>query len=77
MNWKTLKFFAISLVCFLTFEARAQDDAFTCFNAQEILFPLSLNDFSNNEVLVNDRKYNAFYYLYEDKYSFWYKFIER
>jgi outer membrane protein OmpA-like peptidoglycan-associated protein len=77
MNWKTLKFFAISLVCFLASEAHAQDDAFTCFNAQEILFPLSLNDFSTNEVLVNDKKYNAFYYLYEDKYSFWYKFIPK
>jgi len=61
----------------MTFEVDAQDDSFTCFNAQEILFPLSLNDFSDNEVLVNDRKYNAFYYLYEDKYSFWYKFVPK
>jgi len=77
MNWKTLKILAVSLLCFATFEVRSQDEPFTCFNAQEILFPLSLNNFSKNEVLVNDRKFNAFYYLYEDKYSFWYKFVPK
>lgn len=55
---------------------RAQsDDAFTCFNAQEIHFPLGQNDFTGNEILLNDHKVNALYYLYQDKYSFWYKFV--
>ena len=44
-------------------------------NAQEILFPLGQNDFSTSEVLMNDQTLNALYYLYEDKYTFWYKFI--
>ncbi len=52
-----------------------QQDAFTCFNAQEIHFPLSANDFSKNQILQNEQKVNALYYLYKDKYSFWYKFI--
>lgn len=55
---------------------QAQDaDTFTCFNAQEIHFPLENNDFSKSQILKNDRKINALYYLYQDKYSFWYKFI--
>lgn len=55
---------------------RAQDNGpFTCFNSQEIHFPIDRNDFSQSEVLFNDRMYNALYYLYQDKYSFWYKFI--
>lgn len=55
---------------------RAQsDEPFTCFNAQQILFPLENNDFSQSQILVNSQKMNALYYLYNDKYSFWYKFI--
>lgn len=50
-------------------------DPFSCFNAQEIHFPIDRNDFSMSQILMNDRKLNALYYLYEDKYSFWYKFI--
>jgi len=77
MTWNTLKILAACAVYLLTFKVHAQGEPFTCFNAQEILFPLSLNDYSKNEVLVSDQKYNAFYYLYEDKYSFWYKFVAR
>ncbi len=50
-------------------------DPFSCFNAQEIHFPIEQNDFSKSQILMNDHKLNALYYLYEDKYSFWYKFI--
>ena len=54
----------------------AQDPGpYTCFNAEEIHFPLANNDFSKSEVLFNDKMYNALYYLYQDKYSFWYKFV--
>ena len=52
-----------------------QQDPFTCFNAQEIHFPLEDNDFSRSQVLVNENQVNALYYLYQDKYTFWYKFI--
>lgn len=52
-----------------------QQDPFTCFNAQEIHFPLKDNDFSNSQILVNENNVNALYYLYQDKYTFWYKFI--
>lgn len=50
-------------------------DPFSCFNAQEIHFPIGNNDFSKSQILMNDHKVNALYYLYQDKYSFWYKFI--
>ena len=63
--------------CCLSVALFSQDEPFSCFNAQEVLFPLSRNDFSQHEILVNDQRYNAFYYLYEDKYSFWYKFIAK
>jgi outer membrane protein OmpA-like peptidoglycan-associated protein len=53
----------------------AEEADFTCFNAQEIHFPVANNDFSGNKVLLNSREVNALYYLYQDKYSFWYKFI--
>lgn len=54
----------------------AQDqDPFTCFNAQEIHFPLEDNDFSKSQILINENNVNALYYLYQDKYTFWYKFI--
>jgi outer membrane protein OmpA-like peptidoglycan-associated protein len=55
--------------------AQETEGAFTCFNAQEIHFPIENNDFSKNKVLLNNREVNALYYLYKDKYSFWYKFI--
>ncbi len=47
----------------------------SCINAQEILFPLGQNDFSKGEILMNESTINALYYLYEDRYTFWYKFI--
>jgi outer membrane protein OmpA-like peptidoglycan-associated protein len=56
----------------------SQDEAnepMSCINAQEILFPLEQNDFSKSEVLVKESTINALYYLYEDRYTFWYKFI--
>ncbi len=48
-----------------------------CFKAQEILFPLSANDFSKSEILVQGKATNAVYYQYQDKYSFWYKFVAK
>ncbi len=50
-------------------------EPFSCFSAQEIHFPIDNNDFSKSKVLKGDKSYNAMYYLYEDKRSFWYKFI--
>lgn len=52
-----------------------QQDPFTCFNAQEIHFPLGDNDFSKSQILVSQSQVNALYYLYQDKYTFWYKFV--
>ena len=52
-----------------------EQDPFTCFNAQEIHFPLKDNDFSKSQILINESNVNALYYLYQDKYTFWYKFI--
>lgn len=61
-------------MCFTTM--RAQEHAlFTCFNAQEIHFPLNKNDFSSSRLNVDNKQVNALFYLYEDKYTFWYKFI--
>lgn len=55
---------------------KAQTEApFTCFDAQEIKFPLGENNFEKSQILMNDTKLNALYYLYQDKYTFWYKFI--
>jgi len=57
---------------------RAQPEMpFSCFNALEVAFPLSENDYSKNKVLINANATNAFYYLYQDKYTFWYKFIAK
>ncbi len=73
---KVLRLGLLYVFLFAAFaNAHAQDDPFSCFNAQEIRFPLGQNDFSNHQVLMNENTYNALYYLYEDKYSFWYKFI--
>lgn len=66
---------ALILVCFALGVSGQKDSLFTCFNAQEIHFPISSNDFSESEILFNEEKLNALYYLYQDKYSFWYKFI--
>lgn len=52
-----------------------ENEPFTCFNAQEIHFPLDNNDFAKSQILLKENKVNALYYLYQDKYSFWYKFI--
>ena len=59
------------------FTVQAQDDQspFSCFNAFEIHFPLGKNDFSRSEIQMDSRKMTAVYYLYQDKYTFWYKFI--
>lgn len=57
--------------------AEAQTDgaeADLCMNAHEIQFPLELNDFSKNAVVHQGNTMNAFYYMYQDKYTFWYKF---
>ncbi|NEN23297.1 OmpA family protein [Cryomorpha ignava] len=77
MCHKALKSF-VYLIGFLLFSPvlKAQiEDPLTCFNAQEIVFPLENNDFSRSQILLNKQKVNALYYLYNDKYSFWYKFI--
>jgi outer membrane protein OmpA-like peptidoglycan-associated protein len=67
-------FLIISLLAGQSMQAQ-KDEPFTCFNAQEIKFPLSENDFEKSQILMNDTKLNALYYLYQDKYTFWYKFI--
>lgn len=55
--------------------AFAQDsDTTDCLSVRQIVFPLSENDFSENEVLAEGSKVNAFYYLYQDRYTFWYAF---
>lgn len=77
MCTQALKLF-LNLVIFFLFGTvlfGQNTDSFTCFNAQEIHFPINHNDFSKSQILLNDRKVNALYYLYQDKYSFWYKFI--
>lgn len=50
-------------------------EPFTCFNAFEVHYPLGKNDFARTEIALDDREINAVYYLYQDKYTFWYKFI--
>jgi outer membrane protein OmpA-like peptidoglycan-associated protein len=72
--------FSAHLFCLFIFlfgsNAFGQEDApFSCFNSQEIVFPLSGNDFSKSKVLASDKELNALYYVYQDKYTFWYKFI--
>lgn len=49
-------------------------DSTDCLNTQTIVFPLSENDFTNTEILIEGDRVNAFYYLYQDKYTFWYRF---
>ncbi|MFN2422392.1 MAG: OmpA family protein [Cryomorphaceae bacterium] len=49
-------------------------DSTDCLNTRTIVFPLSENDFTNTEILVEGDRVNAFYYLYQDKYTFWYRF---
>lgn len=66
---------ALVFLCFAFGVSGQQDSLFTCFNAQEIHFPIGSNDFSDSEILFDEEKLNALYYLYQDKYSFWYKFI--
>ncbi|MEM9052623.1 MAG: OmpA family protein [Bacteroidota bacterium] len=69
-------FLLFFLLINITIQAQDQDPPpMSCMNAQEVLFPLSSNDFSASEVLMNDVTLNALYYLYEDRYTFWYKFI--
>ncbi len=47
----------------------------TCMDAQVLLFPLSENDFSTKRIEVDGRAVNAVYYVYQDKYTFWYKLV--
>src|SRR5690606_1289671 len=37
--------------------------------------PLTSNDFSKSEILRSESRVNALYYLYQDKYTFWYKIV--
>ena len=70
--------FLLLLLAFSSGYASAQgegDQPMSCMNAQEIFFPLEQNDFSKSEILRNEATVNALYYLYEDRYTFWYKFI--
>jgi outer membrane protein OmpA-like peptidoglycan-associated protein len=46
-----------------------------CMNMFEIRFPLSTESAAKNQILVNEKPVNATYYTYQDKYTFWYKFI--
>lgn len=48
---------------------------FSCFNAFEIHYPLEKNDFARAEINLDGQKMFAVHYLYQDKYTFWYKFI--
>lgn len=58
--------------------ASAQDAGETdCTGAREVVFPLSQNDFSGSEILAEGESRNALYYLYQDKYTFWYRFAIR
>jgi outer membrane protein OmpA-like peptidoglycan-associated protein len=77
MNSGSFKLLLLSALLLLgRFSLFGQDkEPFTCFNAQEVLFPLDQNDFSSSQILKDDAEVNALYYLYQDKYSFWYKFI--
>ena len=77
MCGKYLKSFVylIGFLLLAPFIKAQSEEPLTCFNAQEIVFPLENNDFSRSQILLNKQKVNALYYLYNDKYSFWYKFI--
>jgi outer membrane protein OmpA-like peptidoglycan-associated protein len=63
------------LLCQNIFGQKEGPSPMSCMNAQEVVFPLSLNDFSDSQILQEEKKLNALYYLYEDRYTFWYKFI--
>jgi outer membrane protein OmpA-like peptidoglycan-associated protein len=52
-----------------------EPDSSDCLNSRAIVFPLSQNDFTDTQILVEGDRVNAFYYLYQDKYTFWYKFL--
>ncbi len=79
MRYETIKkIFTFLLLLLPPLILRAQPELpLSCFNALEVNFPLSENDYSKNKVLVNSSATNAFYYLYQDKYTFWYKFVVR
>ncbi|MCZ4408126.1 OmpA family protein [Cryomorphaceae bacterium 1068] len=68
-------FFLFALCSSFLFAQEDDSQPMSCMNAQEILFPLGQNDFSKSEILMNEATINALYYLYEDRYTFWYKFI--
>jgi len=67
--------YLLVLSCSHLHSQEEDNEPMSCINAQEVLFPLEQNDFSKSEVLVKESTYNALYYLYEDRYTFWYKFI--
>lgn len=46
-----------------------------CMNVFEIEFPIVSPELKKNQVQVKDKSVNALYYLYQDKYSFWYRFV--
>ncbi len=51
------------------------DPAGECINMFEIKFPIVDGELSVNQIIVSDKQVNAIYYLYQDKYTFWYKFV--
>jgi outer membrane protein OmpA-like peptidoglycan-associated protein len=67
--------FLLVLISSHLYSQEEEDKPMSCLNAQEVLFPLVQNDFSKSEILMNESTVNALYYLYEDRYTFWYKFI--
>ncbi len=71
----TIYIFLIAFIGCTALSTAQDNNPFTCFNAQEIHFPLDKNDFAKSQILLKENKVNALYYLYQDKYSFWYKFI--
>jgi outer membrane protein OmpA-like peptidoglycan-associated protein len=75
LNTHFYKSFFLILFCSIGGAAFGQEAPFSCFNAQEIRFPLSDNDFSKSKILAEDQEVNALYYVYQDKYTFWYKFV--
>lgn len=76
MYLKGILLFVLLTIC--TAQSRAQEgetQPMSCMHAQEVIFPIDKNDFSKSEVLQSEATVNALYYLYEDRYTFWYKFI--
>lgn len=76
MHQKVLLIFFLLALCSSHLYSQEEDaQPMSCMNGQDIFFPLGQNDFSKSEILMNESTINALYYLYEDRYTFWYKFI--